>query len=175
MIFLPSLHEASRRHFHNPRIHLVRADLRCLPFRDEIFKQIVCSEVLEHVPERGKAVKEFHRILKRNRFLIISTPNTLSLYYPQKLYLEKKYGSIHPYDCWKNYWSLRRELKNSGFEVVNVRGACMLPGYICYTNKIKNIIKPLLPLFEKLEKLLYSKPPLSLFSYVCIVRGKKTK
>jgi ubiquinone/menaquinone biosynthesis C-methylase UbiE len=64
-----SLREALRRH---PQAHLIRADLRYLPFKNESFNQIVCSEVLEHIPSWRKAVRELYRVLKPNKTLIRS-------------------------------------------------------------------------------------------------------
>ena len=165
-----SLHEALRKH---PQVHLIRADLRYLPFKNESFNQIVCSEVLEHIPSWKKAVKELYRILKPNKTLIISTPNTLSMYYPQRLYLEKKYGAKHPYDKWKNPWMMKKELEKLSLKVIDVRGACILPGYICYTTTGKKVIKLLLPFFERVEKVFCSRTPIRYFSYIHIVKARK--
>lgn len=44
-------------------------------FEAESFDIVVCSEVLEHVPQPEKILKEINRILKRGGLAIISTPN----------------------------------------------------------------------------------------------------
>lgn len=41
----------------------VQADIERLPFRDGCFEIIISTEVLEHVPNPAKAVKEIKRVL----------------------------------------------------------------------------------------------------------------
>lgn len=155
------------------RVNLVRGDLNYLPFREQVFEQIVCSEVLEHIPSWKRALKELHRTLKLGGTLIVSTPNTLSIYYPQKLYLEKKYGVIHPYDQWKNYFLIKHELEKLHFTIITVRGACILPGPVCYTGFGRKLIRPLLSILRRVEKYLFSKTPLRYFGYIIIIKAVK--
>ncbi len=51
------------------------ADIQKLPYKNSQFDFIVCSEVLEHVPNPEKAVKEFYRILKTGGIIVATTPN----------------------------------------------------------------------------------------------------
>lgn len=48
-----------------------------LPFSDNYFDVITSMETLEHIPQKlqEKCIEEFHRVLKPNGLLIISTPN----------------------------------------------------------------------------------------------------
>jgi O-antigen biosynthesis protein len=46
-----------------------------LQFPDAYFDCIVSFETIEHVPEFKKVLNEFHRVLKNDGLLIISTPN----------------------------------------------------------------------------------------------------
>jgi len=46
-----------------------------LPFRDETFDTILCTEVIEHVNDQNKAIKEMFRVLKFGGVLVITTPN----------------------------------------------------------------------------------------------------
>jgi len=50
-------------------------DITHLPFKNKKFDLIICSEVLEHVKNYPKAIKEFKRCLKPNGHLILSFPN----------------------------------------------------------------------------------------------------
>jgi ubiquinone/menaquinone biosynthesis C-methylase UbiE len=52
------------------------ADAQYLPFSDNCFDTIVCSEVIEHLDNPEKGLKEFERILRPNGELVITTPNT---------------------------------------------------------------------------------------------------
>lgn len=51
------------------------ADAQYLPFSDNCFDAIVCSEVIEHLNNPEESLKEFERILRPNGELVITTPN----------------------------------------------------------------------------------------------------
>jgi SAM-dependent methyltransferase len=53
------------------------ADVHALPYADVAFDLVVCFEVLEHVPDQGGALAEFHRVLSPEGALLISSPNRL--------------------------------------------------------------------------------------------------
>jgi ubiquinone/menaquinone biosynthesis C-methylase UbiE len=55
------------------RIDLV-SDIAAIPAPDASFDAILCSEVLEHVPEPTHALDEFARLLKPGGFLILTAP-----------------------------------------------------------------------------------------------------
>jgi 2-polyprenyl-3-methyl-5-hydroxy-6-metoxy-1,4-benzoquinol methylase len=50
------------------------ADINKLPFSDASFDCIICSEVLEHIPDHKKAIQELDRILKPQGTLVVSVP-----------------------------------------------------------------------------------------------------
>jgi len=52
----------------------VCADAQYLPFKSNTFDGVICSEVLEHLPNPELCVKEIHRILKKGGIVFISTP-----------------------------------------------------------------------------------------------------
>ncbi len=45
-----------------------------LPFREEYFDLVVCFEVLEHLPDPERLVREAKPVLKRDGLLVLSTP-----------------------------------------------------------------------------------------------------
>lgn len=55
------------------RIDLV-CDITTIPQPDAVFDAILCSEVLEHVPDPTKALDEFARLLKPGGKLILTAP-----------------------------------------------------------------------------------------------------
>jgi ubiquinone/menaquinone biosynthesis C-methylase UbiE len=61
----------------NEKVSLFQADAQNLPFKDQTFKQIICSEVLEHVIDPFISLKEIARILDRQGIAIVSVPNEL--------------------------------------------------------------------------------------------------
>lgn len=49
-------------------------DITALPFRDNSFDVVICSEVLEHIPDDEKAILELIRIVKPGKMLAVSVP-----------------------------------------------------------------------------------------------------
>ena len=47
-----------------------------LPFKDNSFDLIWCSEVIEHLKNPAKTVKEFYRILRPGGKMLLTTPNS---------------------------------------------------------------------------------------------------
>ncbi|MDM8538312.1 class I SAM-dependent methyltransferase [Desulfobacterales bacterium HSG17] len=60
---------------------LAASNITCLPFQDNYFDLVVCSEVLEHIPDHKKAVSEIIRILKPGKNLVVSVPR----YMPEQI------------------------------------------------------------------------------------------
>jgi SAM-dependent methyltransferase len=53
------------------------ADITGLPFPDDFFDTVICSEVLEHIPDQHTAIKEITRVLRPGGDLIVSVPRYL--------------------------------------------------------------------------------------------------
>lgn len=60
-------------------IRAIQGDVTQLPLESESIDMVICSEVLEHVREYQKGLKEISRVLKKNGVVIISVP--LHTYY----------------------------------------------------------------------------------------------
>src|SRR5690606_33049497 len=61
--------------------YLQRADATQLPFADNTFDKIICSEVLEHLPDYQQVLAEIRRVLKPGGLLAISVPRA----WPEKI------------------------------------------------------------------------------------------
>ena len=57
----------------NPTIRVLKSDLRALPFADDSFELVVCTEVLEHVPEPSAVLRELSRVSAA--YLFITVPH----------------------------------------------------------------------------------------------------
>jgi SAM-dependent methyltransferase len=55
----------------NPGLRVVRADLRALPFQDGAFEFVLCTEVLEHLPEPREALRELGRVCAGHLLLTV--------------------------------------------------------------------------------------------------------
>jgi len=53
---------------------MAKLDLTDIQFWDNQFDLVICSHVLEHIPDDRKAMKELHRILRPDGFLIVMVP-----------------------------------------------------------------------------------------------------
>ncbi|MBU1633910.1 class I SAM-dependent methyltransferase [bacterium] len=102
---------------------LVTFDLVNLPFSDNRFDIIICSHILEHIPNDHKAINEIFRVLKRNGFALIAIPITAEKTYEDPTVTTsedrlKKYGQV---DHVRRYgFDFIDRLKKSGFMVKTI-------------------------------------------------------
>ena len=59
-------------------VNVTCGDITSLPFESESFDCVICSEVLEHIPEHEAALKELTRVLKPRGNLVVSVPRYFS-------------------------------------------------------------------------------------------------
>jgi SAM-dependent methyltransferase len=63
------------------RAAVVNGDGTGLPFPEASFDRIVCSEVLEHIPDLDAAIAELHRVLKPGGIMAVTVPT----WFPEKV------------------------------------------------------------------------------------------
>jgi len=68
-ISLPALKLAVEN---NPKKHYLRADGLHLPFKNGSFDLVICSDVIEHIEDKDRILKELTRLSKR--YILITTP-----------------------------------------------------------------------------------------------------
>jgi ubiquinone/menaquinone biosynthesis C-methylase UbiE len=85
---------------HNKKIRFVAGNIKFLPFKNQTFDFIVCFETIEHLKkEEGlKALLEFKRVLKKNGFLLISSPNAQLTRLKKKLFRSITTLHLHEYE-----------------------------------------------------------------------------
>ncbi len=77
-----------------------------IPVQDSSFDAVLCTEVLEHVPEPDLVLKEFHRVLKSGGHIFVTTP------FMHPLHEE-------PYDFYRyTPYSLKKLVESAGFEII---------------------------------------------------------
>jgi SAM-dependent methyltransferase len=81
-------------------VDLTRTDITKLPFKDNSFDVVICSEVLEHIPDDSKAMSELVRIVKPGKTLAVSVPR----YWPERIcwaladnYFDSNMGHVRIY------------------------------------------------------------------------------
>jgi len=105
-----------------------------LPFQNEIFDVIVCTEVIEHLLAPSEALSEFNRVLRSGGYLIISTPNPwywqITINRIMTRLRRQKAGSGQIVENYLPPPRLRSMLKKRGFEIEEFRTAFFKPAFV---------------------------------------------
>jgi SAM-dependent methyltransferase len=72
---------------------LVNATIDALPFGDNAFQCVVCSEVIEHIPGGEAVFSEMSRVLQKGGRLILGTPDYGTIWWRT---IERLYGFFAP-------------------------------------------------------------------------------
>lgn len=136
-------------------ITILRASATHLPFPNDYFNKIVCSEVIEHIPEYQLCITEMVRCLKRGGTVVITTPNRMSLYGLNRSFVElakrvlRRKPWAHPYDEWKTEREIIDILNQQGLKEKNKIGICFLPGFsltallpLIFSKMVVKLIEP---------------------------------
>jgi predicted SAM-dependent methyltransferase len=134
------------------------SDITAIPVPDESFDVVLCTEVLEHVPEPSSALKEMARILRPGGRALLTVPLGSGLHQLPYHY----YGGLSP--TWYFYWGEKFGLTveeitpNGGFFRLlaqeSIRAASLLPQSHLMSQADKNELRPLLS--EKLPRILFA-------------------
>lgn len=77
-----------------------------IPFKENYFDSVICTEVLEHLKEPERCLSEIKRVLKKEGYLYITAPQCWGLHY-------------EPDDYWRfTKHSLAYLIKRSGLELI---------------------------------------------------------
>ncbi|MFC1516394.1 class I SAM-dependent methyltransferase [Thermodesulfobacteriota bacterium] len=60
---------------------ILAADITAMPFEDNFFDLVICSEVLEHIRDQKTAIHEIVRVLKTGQNLVVSVPR----FFPERI------------------------------------------------------------------------------------------
>lgn len=131
-------------------------DAQELPINDHQFDTVFCSQVLEHIPEPQKAVKEIFRVLKKNGYALISAPHLAYLHNePYDFYRYTKHG-------------LRYLVETAGLKIINIQP---IGGIFCFFGYIASTI--FLSIFYRVPILWQIAFSINLIcSYFCIALDK---
>lgn len=99
-----------------PKGNFLVASASKLPFKDNSFDIVLSTEVIEHVDNQDKAIKEMFRVLKGSGTLVITTPNRIF----KPLFDFLSFIRVRPYhgnENWYYPWDLKRKLQKYGLIV----------------------------------------------------------
>jgi len=95
-----------------------------IPFEGSSFDVVFCSHVIEHIFDTNKALKEFHRVLRKGGKLIIMTENLNSLK-ERMLFLFGRTPTVMADPSHVKFFnpeSIKKELSNASFKVEKIKG-----------------------------------------------------
>lgn len=72
-------YHTERFKLNNVPIEKVNLNTDILPYPDNAFDLVTCSEVIEHVENYRRLLREAKRVLKKGGLLILTTPNVLNM------------------------------------------------------------------------------------------------
>lgn len=107
----------------NKKMKFIVANAEKLPFKADTFDAVFALEVLEHVFEPGKVLKEIKRVLKKDGYSILLVPSENSLFkivwYLWHFYGRMVWKDTHVQDFRKG--GLTELAKDVGFEIIEDR------------------------------------------------------
>jgi ubiquinone/menaquinone biosynthesis C-methylase UbiE len=122
-------------------------DGKNIPFDDNRFDYVFCTEVMEHVPEPASFLKEIHRVMKAEGILIMTTPFLVPLHEePHDYYRYTSHGINHL-------------LSNAGFRLEHIESFSGYTGVL-----IAFLVQPQLKVWNRLSKGLHLKFIYSVFN-----------
>jgi SAM-dependent methyltransferase len=127
-----------------------RVDVICpvtaLDFPDTHFDSILCTQVLEHVFEHDKMMKEIHRVMKPGGNIILTVPFAWELH-------------EEPYDFFRyTKHALKQLLEQNGFQIEYIKpnGGKWAAIYQLRNNMMYDSFKKNKTFFNKLKKILFN-------------------
>ena len=108
----------------DPRLRIRRGSLTALPYDGQTFDAVICTEVIEHIPDDRAAVRELARVLKPGGTLLATVPLRPAPFDPN--HARNDYSEAE----------FRELLNAAGFDITETRvcchaSDCMMPGAVC--------------------------------------------
>jgi ubiquinone/menaquinone biosynthesis C-methylase UbiE len=157
----PGMVEAARQELERmglSGITLQVGDATSLDFADASFDKVLCSEVIEHIPDAAQALREMRRVLRPGGSLVLSTPNKGSWYGFERYWIWERFLRRkwpHPCDEWRNMAEVLALVEQSLLKVSERRSVCFVPGFIVTYFVLPRLLQRLLAgVVGKLEPLL---------------------
>lgn len=126
--FYSNISERRRENLAN--LHTYICPIEEIPVPDNTYDYVLCTQVLEHVPDPVAAVRELHRVLRVSGQLFITVPQGYGIHgEPYNFFYFTRFG-------------LDLVLKKAGFEVINIqeRGGYFFYLYERLANAIPRIV-----------------------------------
>ena len=151
-------------------IEYLVCDANFLPFREEICDYVVSVNVINHIPEWNKTVREVNRVLKKNKFFIVNFPliHSICLPFAVTVNLRKKSLLGEVYSKWFSLKEVIRVLTKNYFSICDMIGLFIPPFPFSRLQLKQSMIKVL----DTINKYTFS-TPLKFFATNLFVKCRK--
>lgn len=92
----------------NTKLDII-SDITSIPKEDGYFDAVMCTEVLEHVPDPVAALKEMHRLIRKGGYLLITAP-----------FASLTHFAPYHFATGFNRYFYEHHLKNLGYEILDI-------------------------------------------------------
>lgn len=115
------------------RTNLILADAEHLPFKERIFKSLICTLAINHFENIEKVAKEFSRVSEKSSIFIISTFNSKTLEKFQKRHqipkdkIPFRTENMPPtliYEVGYSAEDIKKLFIKYGFKILEIKGCC---------------------------------------------------
>ena len=163
-----SMLEQVERKKNNAEINSINGHGYELPFKDSTFDGCVCINVINHIEDYNKLIREISRVLRKDGFVIMNFSNFFSFYLPIAFYVNLAKRSIQGdiYTKWFTRAEIKKCLTTAGFEISDTVGYIVFPKQ--YAPKL------LINLLKKLDNICRHSP-LKYVSGSLFVKGIKRR
>jgi len=117
-------------------------DVENMTLKSDTFDVVVSRQMLEHVPNPLKALKEMNRVLRPGGTIVLSTPSWFGLIGPL-FFIKKATGSMQPIDNWWSPFKLKRYFKSAGFKDIRFTSVCYVPYHTALPQGFVPVIRTL--------------------------------
>lgn len=155
-------------------MHVIRADIRHMPFRDCVFDVVYNEGVVEHFQRPFCILNEMARVVQRLGVLIFSVPNTLSFHTPARFVATKLLGGwLYGFERSFSKSEVRSLLRLVELENVEVHGIGLFYGVGQY---MPYAIRTLLyHVYLRLREARLGKVLTERFGFQIVGKGEKSK
>lgn len=103
---------AAKQFVRKKTVKFVLGDIIMMPFPNETFHKIVCSEVLEHLSDDRKGLRSMHTVLKKNGRIYITVPHVRYPFFwdPINWILQHVFGTHIRSGFWAGVWNMHDRL-----------------------------------------------------------------
>jgi ubiquinone/menaquinone biosynthesis C-methylase UbiE len=139
----------AKKQVQSKSVKFVNGDVTKMPFKTNSFSKLVCSEVLEHLPDDLKGLKEMNRVIKKGGTLCITVPhwNYPFFWDPINYILQRSFNTHIKSGFWSGVWNfhvrlydideLKKVVKKAGFKIERVE--CLTHFGLPFNHYITNI------------------------------------